>query len=449
MVTGSIVRQAFELLRAARDLRAKPSADLKDLMDAELAQDEARELLQKAIAITKVRNKRRMRIGYGDMPHPKYSWWRHLLTLKGPAHDGAWIRFAGVSRQLYDEIVAAASQHPDYCARPEQQRLGRGRPMVMGSQDAIGLALRYMIGMSETVGLMSAFYVSSECVAKKLEEGLDLLLWALQRHPDAFVKWPSKEEQEAYSQVIGEHGADPLPEGLCSKKIIGWVDGFAVRISKPGDKEQERMFYSSKHQGCVISNLIAFSPQGTILWFKVNVPGSINDTDACRGLTGKLRSGSRTIINGAMLGDVAFKGEASGANEVYLTPATTHTFTETNTVGDALTLGYWVLGKRQSVEVRRGALRVLCRMFWLDGECHPTFLPPPSQPHAFPLTVGHRRLQAHFPPAGDEPLRRREAPREGHAHRRAPAPAARAARRQDAARHCLLGVEPPGHGRRR
>jgi hypothetical protein len=351
MVTHNIIRRALELLQRARFLRAAPDADLEDLEDAELATDVARDLLRQATAISKVRDKRRMRIGYGDMPHPKHSWWRHLLTLEGPSHDGAWIRFAGVSRQLYDEIVAVASEHPDFRARPDKQ-LRRGRPMVMGSQDAIGLALRYMIGMSETVGLMSAFFVSSECIAQKLQEGLDMLLWALQRHPDAFVRWPTKEEQEVYSQVIGEHGSDPLPDGLCSKKVMGWVDGFAVRISKPGDKERERMFYSQKHTGCVISNLIAFSPQGTILWYNVNVPGSINDTDACRPLTGLLRDGSRTIINGAMLGDVAFKGEVSGANEVYLTPATTRKFTQTDTVGEALALGFWVLGKRQSVEVR-------------------------------------------------------------------------------------------------
>jgi len=243
-----------------------------------------------------------------------------------------------------------ASDHPDYRARPEKQS-GAGRPMAMGSQDALGLALRYMIGMSETVGLMSAFYVSSETICKQLGHGLRLLLYALQAHPDGAVHWPTKKEQKVHATVIAEHGKSPLPEGLCSKRVICWVDGFAVCIDKPSDKEVERMWYAHKHQGCVASNLFAFDSRGRIIWFSVNIPGSVNDTEACRPLTSLLLDKARTILNGSALGDVAFKGEASGANEVYLTPATTHLFTTTPTVGEALALGYWVLGKRQSVEV--------------------------------------------------------------------------------------------------
>jgi hypothetical protein len=351
MVTASILRRALELQRLAAMLRSRPDCDVEDLSDAMAAEEAAAQLLRDFKTITTLRNKRRMRVGYGAMPHPRHSWWRHLLKLRGAEWDGAWIRFAGVSRELYDELVAVASQHPDFKARPEDEKKV-GRPMVIGSQDAIGLALRYMIGMCETVGLMSAFFASSECVNKALDHGLELLLWALQRHPDAYVRWPTKEEQQVYCTVIKEHGSDALPDDLCSKRVFGWVDGFAVPITKPSDKEAARMWYAAKHQRCVASNVFAFTPQGTIMWFRVNVPGSINDTDACRPLTAKILDEQRTIAHGVVMGDVAFKGEVSGASEAYLTPATVHKCTATTTVGDALALGYWVLGKRQSVEVR-------------------------------------------------------------------------------------------------
>ena len=445
MVTASILRRALELQRLAAALHSKPDADVEDFFDAEAAQEAAAHLLRDFKAITTLRNKRRMRVGYGAMPHPRHSWWRHLLKLRGAEWDGAWIRFAGVSRELYDELVDVAAAHPDFCARPEDQKTA-GRPMVIGSQDAIGLALRYMIGMCETVGLMSAFYASSECVNKALDHGTDLLLWALQRHPDAYVRWPSKEEQEAYNTVIEEHG-DPLPEGLCSKRVFGWVDGFAVPITKPSDKEAERMWYAAKHQRCVASNVFAFTPQGTIMWFRVNVPGSVNDTDACRPLTAKILDEQRTIVHGVVMGDVAFKGDVSGANEAYLTPATTHKCAATTTVGDALTLGYWVLGKRQSVEVIAAFLyhHFLSPSSSSSFRCIPLFLPLlPLRPAA----VGHRQLQAHLSPPGDRPVRRRGAPRARAAHRRAPAPAACAPRRAHAARHRVLDVEPRGQGRR-
>jgi len=352
-VCADFVRKALELQRTAALLRSKPGCDVEDLSDAIHADMQAADLLESAQSIAKVRNTRRMRIRYGDMPHPRYSMWRHLLKL-GPESNGAWVRFCGVSRTLYDELDRIAQAHPDYKGRFVASHLGqphpRGRPMLMGSQDAIGLALRYMIGMSETVGLMSGFYVSSETICAKLHEGLTLLLWALERHPDAAVRWPTKEEQAVYAAVICSHGGDKLPADLCTKLPFVWVDGFAVAISKPADKELERMWFAHKHGTTVASNLFAFTPDGLIAWYNVNVPGSVNDTEACKELTSILHDRSRTIADGVCLGDVAFRGETSGANEVYLTPATTHHFTATTTVGDALTLGYWVLGRRQAVE---------------------------------------------------------------------------------------------------
>lgn len=352
-ICADFVRKALELQRLAVNLRSRPGCDIEDLSDAVHADMEAARLLESAQNITKLRNTRRMRIGYGDMPNPHCSFWRHLLGL-GPESNGAWVRFCGVSRVLYDELDLIAQAHPDYKGRFVASHLGqprpRGRPMVMGSQDAIGLALRYMIGMSETVGLMSGFYVSSETICSKLNEGLKLLLWALQRHPDAVVRWPTKEEQAVHAAIITSHGSDPLPAGLCAKLPFIWVDGFAVSITKPADKELERMWYAHKHGTTVASNLYAFTPDGLIVWYNVNVPGSVNDTEACKELTAIMLDRARTIDYGVCLGDVAFRGETSGANEVYLTPATTHKFTATTTVGDALTLGYWVLGHRQSVE---------------------------------------------------------------------------------------------------
>jgi len=408
MVTASILRRALELQRLAAMLRSRPDCDVEDLSDAMAAEEAAAQLLRDFKTITTLRNKRRMRVGYGAMPHPRHSWWRHLLKLRGAEWDGAWIRFAGVSRELYDELVAVASQHPDFKARPEDEKKV-GRPMVIGSQDAIGLALRYMIGMCETVGLMSAFFASSECVNKALDHGLELLLWALQRHPDAYVRWPTKEEQQVYCTVIKEHGSDALPDDLCSKRVFGWVDGFAVPITKPSDKEAARMWYAAKHQRCVASNVFAFTPQGTIMWFRVNVPGSINDTDACRPLTAKILDEQRTIAHGVVMGDVAFKGEVSGASEAYLTPATVHKCTATTTVGDALALGYWVLGKRQSVEVRMHENHsILSRT---HTYFHSSSLrTPPSPPLLRPAPVGHRQLQAHLSPPRDWLVRRRGAP---------------------------------------
>ena len=51
----------------------------------------------------------------GDMPPPRFSWWRWLLR-KGSR--GAFIRFTGVSRTLFGELVDLARGHAEYKERP-------------------------------------------------------------------------------------------------------------------------------------------------------------------------------------------------------------------------------------------------------------------------------------------------------------------------------------------
>ena len=51
----------------------------------------------------------------GDMPPPRFSWWRWLLR-KGSR--GAFIRFTGVSRTLFGELVGIARGHDEYKERP-------------------------------------------------------------------------------------------------------------------------------------------------------------------------------------------------------------------------------------------------------------------------------------------------------------------------------------------
>lgn len=355
MATADVLRTASYLQRQAARLRQPgtdgDAPDLVQLALADAADAVAAASLASSATIVRIRNQARVAFHKGDMPDAGFSMWRHLLTLDGPAHNGAWIRFTGVSRDIYDELVQLASKHESYRARPDV--VPPGGHWVMGSQDALGLALRYMVSTDDTIGLMVAFYCSSSLISGKLKEGLTLLWYALQRHPDAYVRFLSKAEQVVHGEVImshGKFGGNGLSPTLCDYIVFGWVDGFAVPITRPDTKERERMWYACKHQACVASNLVALDSQGLIMWYKVNIPGSINDTDACAELTELLRDPSITVKKGVLMGDAAFgAGAASGAHEAYLSPKTVIELTAST--GDAAALGYWLLARRQAVEV--------------------------------------------------------------------------------------------------
>lgn len=72
------------------------------------------------------------RIHSSDMPPPDRSWWRFLLTR---GSDGAWVRFAGMTKALFDELVllapravSAANAHCTGTARaPRRARAPRGQ----------------------------------------------------------------------------------------------------------------------------------------------------------------------------------------------------------------------------------------------------------------------------------------------------------------------------------
>jgi hypothetical protein len=299
------------------------------------------------------------------MPAVEHSMWRHLLSLRGPGADGAWIRFAGISRSLFFELCTIARLHDGFHPRMDEDgaplpREGAGAPLKMGDDDAMGLALRYVFGQSETVGLMCCFFVSSESINKKLDRGLEILDWALRRHPDAKIRWPSFEEQLRDARIIAEHGPDTLPKGICNKTIFFWVDGMAMRVAPGSNKEVERSMCGTKHKGPHVSCIFAFSPSGVIIWQNINLPGAINDTEGAEPLVKLVLDPSKTIAGGAGLGDAAFRGTESGATECFVGPSTAYHCTTVEHVGHALALACWTLRHRQSVE---WAIRTLRRTF--------------------------------------------------------------------------------------
>ena len=83
------------------------------------------------------------------MPDVEHSMWRHLLSLSGPGADGAWIRFAGITRSLLFELCVIARLHENFHPRMDEDSallpsVSAGAPLKMGKRrrDGARAALR-------------------------------------------------------------------------------------------------------------------------------------------------------------------------------------------------------------------------------------------------------------------------------------------------------------------
>ena len=144
-------KAAFKLLREAYRIQHLDLPTLEDLQNAQDMLAGVAELLHAGRKLKVARDKNRYRIRRGQMPAVEHSMWRHLLSLRGPGADGAWIRFAGITRSLFFELYEIARLQPGFHPRMDEDgaplpRVGAGAPLKMGDDDAMGLALRYVFG---------------------------------------------------------------------------------------------------------------------------------------------------------------------------------------------------------------------------------------------------------------------------------------------------------------
>ena len=116
---------------------------------AEMRADAAR-LERLSIKLKAMRDAGRLYISKDDIPPIEFSLWRWILTR---GSEGAMIRFTGLSRALFNELVLLASQaegwteRVDYYAAPGAGgKRKRGGQLLMGGADCMALALRYIFG---------------------------------------------------------------------------------------------------------------------------------------------------------------------------------------------------------------------------------------------------------------------------------------------------------------
>jgi hypothetical protein len=97
--------------------------------------------------------------------------------------------------------------------------------------------------------------------------------------PSCIPRWPGATKMAEYAKRV--KAKEPLIPGC-----IGFIDGTHVPLQSSSDHRTQNANYNAWTASTSISNVLVFSPEGTIIWAAVNFPGSWHDAAVSRALGG-------------------------------------------------------------------------------------------------------------------------------------------------------------------
>lgn len=228
--------------------------------------------------------------------------WRRILRGQKDASFLAWL---GLTASNFFALARVAR---DYYPQSD-----RGRPSILNCIDVVGITLRWLHGISDIVGIHTAFGISKPTAYRYLDVGVRCLLEALRHHPYAVVAWPAAEQIAHYALQILNKGAragfrkNKWPRGLrCIP--FAWIDGSIFLIPKPYHFFKQSRYYSGKHKAHCINCIFVFAPDGSILYYKINAPGSYHDLKVAESFIYNFLQDPEVTPRGyGVFGDVGFR----------------------------------------------------------------------------------------------------------------------------------------------
>jgi hypothetical protein len=111
------------------------------------------------------------------------------------------------------------------------------------------------------------------------------------------LELPSPDRIEVFAQMV----AGRQPE---VQNIIGFVDGLSIPCECADDEQTQNAYYNGYHHDSACNNVLAFSPEGKVMFACINAPGSWHDSQVCMEL---MNTVLETIGTYALCVDQGFK----------------------------------------------------------------------------------------------------------------------------------------------
>ena len=151
-----------------------------------------------------------------------------------------------------------------------QQPQRTGRPQLMSPTAQLGLFLFFIGSTMGYKHLCLIFGCTPTVCSRVINKMLKLVVKKLKRHPLARVQFPDEEKMAEYAQLI--HQREPAVDD-----VIGFMDGVSLTSECTSEPLVQNSMYSGYHSDTMVNNLLAYAPDGKVIFCAINFPGSWHD----------------------------------------------------------------------------------------------------------------------------------------------------------------------------
>ncbi|KAA1085829.1 hypothetical protein PGT21_020947 [Puccinia graminis f. sp. tritici] len=227
-----------------------------------------------------------------------HSAWAYMWKSRS---DRAFITTMGIDVRTFDDLLDRFSVRWDYSTIDRADVDRNGAPQTgLRSLDAagtLGLVLHWVCSSMSCYTLQQVFTVTPAVCSRYLASGMKQLLAVLQEHPQARFLWPTTERKaREYSRPIEKKY--PL-----LTNCFGFLDGLNLPVLVSDDED------------CIL----AFAPDGTIMYAILNAPGSWHDSTIAEPLYDQLLE--RTPPGFRIISDTVFPRKSERLQARILAPA--------------------------------------------------------------------------------------------------------------------------------
>jgi len=186
---------------------------------------------------------------------------------------------------------------------PRPNPRGRGRPRRLNRETSLVLTLYWLHSTTVTRDLALIFGCPPNTVLRYIHFWLRHLSVQLPNIPEAAVMWPSPSRIHFYASLIDKNYPN-IGDDFGGKFSFAFMDGCNFPIQNHGDLNLQNNYYNGAYAGAKVGNLFIWAPDGTIIYAKLNCPGTMADgqiaSDAYARIEGDVPDGY------AVLADTAF-----------------------------------------------------------------------------------------------------------------------------------------------
>ena len=182
-----------------------------------------------AVALDSVRERHQLQAS-DVQPQHRASWYHTYLH----GDDNAFLALVGLTRAGFEVTLEAFARHYTIKSGPRRS----GRPTRFRQKHAVLACLLHMYRTGSGLSsLCSHFGAPTSTMSRTMAKAEECLAAALQEVPAAAVRWPTKDQQRDWAQLV--QNKEPMITGCW-----GVIDGKNYRVAAPTAAEAQNAYYN-------------------------------------------------------------------------------------------------------------------------------------------------------------------------------------------------------------